>query len=348
MNVAIYRAALDDLIINHSVRISNTKTIYWFSRRVPGEDNPLTWMDMGEADESTTHSEEKSILEKAKDLLESISTGKRPDLLDCEYFAATLSGAGGRVMVRNWMEGSFETLVKNISKWFDDLSIVSKEGGRNVRSPKLYSILVSSIRDMKDFPPNLETRIWKAAINNEPIPREFASMILREIVRKFIEDGSIYPIRYGVLKSYLIRKGGYTMTNYLNEEHPEAAYHCGRLLAVLGNLQTRALGDLNAGVIQKYYTSASITPALVLSRLIRTGQFHIGKLEKGLANIYEIKIANIWSKICDKLPTVLSLEEQSLFALGYYHQIAADNEEKMQRFAEKKNQLNQSNKEKED
>jgi CRISPR-associated protein Csd1 len=43
------------------------------------------------------------------------------------------------------------------------------------------------------------------------------------------------------------------MSPYLNEENPHPAYQCGRLLAVLADLQRAALGDVGAGVVQNYY-----------------------------------------------------------------------------------------------
>lgn len=109
---------------------------------------------------------------------------------------------------------------------------------------------------------------------------------------------------------------------YLNEEHPHPAYHCGRLMAVLSALQRAALGDVGAGVVQRYFAAASSTPALVLGRLTRNSQAHLNKLTGGLAYWYEEKIAAIWNKIEDAIPKALTLEEQSLFALGYYQQMA--------------------------
>lgn len=114
------------------------------------------------------------------------------------------------------------------------------------------------------------------------------------------------------------------MGPYLNENHPDPAYQCGRLMAVLARVQTAALGDVGAGVVQRYYAAASSTPALILGRLVRTSQFHLNKLEGGLAHYFEGKMADIWSRIKDKLPTTLTLEQQSLFALGYYQQLAHD------------------------
>lgn len=110
---------------------------------------------------------------------------------------------------------------------------------------------------------------------------------------------------------------------YVNENHPSPAYHCGRLLAVYAAIQYKALKDVNATVVQRYYPAASATPALVLGRLDRTCQFHLGKLDAGLARWYERDVlAKIWSRLGDGAPRTLDLEEQSLFALGYYQQLA--------------------------
>ncbi len=112
----------------------------------------------------------------------------------------------------------------------------------------------------------------------------------------------------------------------LNEKHPAPAYQCGRLMAVLAALQYRALSDFGAGVVQRTYAAASSTPALVLGRLTRTSQVHLDKLEPGLARSFENRLAGIWNELRGRVPPTLNLEEQSLFALGYYQQIAADRE----------------------
>ena len=114
------------------------------------------------------------------------------------------------------------------------------------------------------------------------------------------------------------------MSAYLNKEHTEPAYQCGRLLAVLAGLQRAALGDVGAGVVQRYYVAASQTPGLTLGRLFNNAKNHLNKLEGGLAYWYEDQIAEIMSHIKDRIPSTLNLDQQSLFALGYYQQIAAN------------------------
>lgn len=112
------------------------------------------------------------------------------------------------------------------------------------------------------------------------------------------------------------------MQAYLNEEHPHPAYHCGRLMAVLAEIQRSALPGIGAGVVQRYYAAVSTTPALVLGRLVRTSNFHLDKIEyrkkrSGLTDVF----TGIWGRLKDEIPRVLDLEEQSLFALGFYQQL---------------------------
>ncbi|MFH1087689.1 MAG: hypothetical protein V1737_03795, partial [Chloroflexota bacterium] len=44
-------------------------------------------------------------------------------------------------MVRDWIEGQFEELVRNISAWFDDLEIVSLIGSKSASIPKLENVI---------------------------------------------------------------------------------------------------------------------------------------------------------------------------------------------------------------
>jgi CRISPR-associated protein Csd1 len=104
------------------------------------------------------------------------------------------------------------------------------------------------------------------------------------------------------------------------------AYQCGRLMAVLGQLQLEDKPDVKAGVVQRYYAAASTTPALVFGRLIRGAQFHLHKLageKQWLAARYERRMSEICGRIGTSMPAILNLEDQSLFALGYYQQLAA-------------------------
>ena len=67
----------------------------------------------------------------------------------------------------------------------------------------------------------------------------------------------------------------------LQADHPDAAYHCGRLLAVLETIQRRAAdAKLNTTLVDRFYGTASSAPASVFGTLIRGAQPHITKLRK--------------------------------------------------------------------
>ncbi|HPB31427.1 MAG TPA: type I-C CRISPR-associated protein Cas8c/Csd1 [Candidatus Sumerlaeota bacterium] len=321
---AAYRAALDHLIKNSAKRFGGVKIIHWFKGKIADQDDPLSWL------EETGEQAELNAIARARKMLESIHSGERPDLKENYYYSMTMSGAGGRVMLRDWMEGRFENLVENILCWFEDLSIVNVKDGALAPPCKFLAVLGSTVRVLDDLAAPHIAAMLRVAIRQEMIPMHFLAAALNRFKINAIQDNYIHAASPGLLKAYHIRKnrmkGGLNMSDVLkpglNEDHPDPAYHCGRLMAVLAALQRSALGDVGAGIIQRYYAAASATPALVLGRLTRTSQFHLDKLEGGLRYWYQDKIASIWSRIRDYPPRMLNLEEQSLFALGYYQQLA--------------------------
>ena len=104
----------------------------------------------------------------------------------------------------------------------------------------------------------------------------------------------------------------------LNKDSPSAAYQTGRLLAVYAALQNKALGDVNAGIDEKYFTSACTSPAFVMGKLAALSQYHLSKLEGG-GIYYKNMLNEIASKIGGSFPKTMTLEQQGEFALGYYH-----------------------------
>jgi CRISPR-associated protein Csd1 len=317
-----YRAALQDLLANHSRVLAGAKITYWFSRAVKPEDD-LIAMLIGE----TGAQKAASAHAQVQRLLRAIEAGQRPELRNNRFYALTLSGSGGRVMVRDWTETDFETLARNIEQWFEDLKIVHREGGKLAEPPKFLAVVGALAREMKDVPPPLTARLFHSALTRTPLPGEALARALQRVRVDIIENNPFNHARMGILKATLNRKGGYKMQPYLNPQHPSPAYHCGRLLAVLASLQRTALPTVEAGVVQRFYAAASATPALVLGRILRTAQFHLDKVRAdspGLAAWYENRIAEIMGALKDNIPATLSLEEQSLFALGYYQQLAQD------------------------
>ena len=103
-------------------------------------------------------------------------------------------------------------------------------------------------------------------------------------------------------------------------------YVLGRLLAVLERLQQEAIGDVNASVIDRYFTDASASPKSVYVRLLKNARHHVSKL-KGEDEKYglALRLDKIIDDIADRFdpkyngfPSHLDLEQQGLFILGYH------------------------------
>ena len=339
-----YRAGLNDLI-SKGRKLGPMIVGHWYSRTVPADDDVPSWLI-----ELPDASDEADARTRANQLLQVNRNRERPDLANCRYYSFSISWAACRVMLRDWQEGSFERLVGNVGRWFDDVAIVSSDGGKVIRSPKFSTVLGTTVRSENGIPklddahPPMTAALWRSAITGSALPENASTAAL---LRSRIDAiGNVFrPDRMGLLKAYLIRntEQGIHMSTHLNPEHPDPAYHAGRLMAVLANIQEAALGNVNANVVQRFYPAASATPALVFGRLARLSQFHLAKLDAGLAKHLDLKQAEIWGQIKDRLPTTFNLEQQTLFALGYYQQLAHDAAERRERSAAKKAAATDSN-----
>ena len=118
----------------------------------------------------------------------------------------------------------------------------------------------------------------------------------------------------------------------LDIERSDPAYRLGRLFAALEKTQGDALGNVIATIRDRFYGAASSTPRSVFPRLLRTYQHHLGKLEGGQKINREKLVQEIIGPLVN-FPAHLSLADQGLFAIGYYHQ--------MQKFYQKKEDRDQ-------
>ena len=136
-------------------------------------------------------------------------------------------------------------------------------------------------------------------------------------------------VRAAVIKAYLLRKYRHqpehpfkeVLTVALNEQSTQPAYVLGRLFAVLEKVQQEAIGNVNASIKDRYFTSACAAPASVFPILLRLSQHHIAKAEYGYASDRRIQeILGLLDVENNPIPARLTLDEQGVFVLGYYHQ----------------------------
>ena len=125
----------------------------------------------------------------------------------------------------------------------------------------------------------------------------------------------------------------------LDATNRDPAYLCGRLLAVLDTIQQRAISP-NATVVDRYYGTASSAPASVFGNLLDNAQNHLSKLRKeprtrGAGIALDNRLMDVIDGL-EEFPKTLTLPQQGLFALGFYHQRAADRRAARERAEEKR------------
>ena len=108
-----------------------------------------------------------------------------------------------------------------------------------------------------------------------------------------------------------------------DKDRNDIGYVLGALFAVLEKIQeeTAESGKINATIRDRYYGSASSTPVTVFGTLLKLTQHHLSKIRKrsmGRSINLNKQLSEILEKI-DTFPSHLNMEQQGLFAIGYYH-----------------------------
>ncbi|MBI4801332.1 MAG: type I-C CRISPR-associated protein Cas8c/Csd1 [Elusimicrobia bacterium] len=255
-----------------------------------------------------------------------------------DFYCLVLSGVGGRVMVRDWMETTVGKTKASLKKWFQDITIIQPDGLAAKTNHKLFALLGAIIREKFDeLPPQLTIQLLQAALNGKPPPAVLLSLAVKRAAMSVYVSKDDDPDKFGkemrraavmrlcLLRSQSNQEVNSKMQEKLDQEQEDPAYLCGRLLAMLDRVQFLALGDVGAGVIERMYGAASTTPALVYGRIFNNAQKHLSKMSKekpGAAVNMEKDLEEVTGHL-KTWPKTLDLEGQARFALGFYHQKAA-------------------------
>lgn len=344
------KAALDHLLQGAPI-LGGMKFVHWYDQTLQEEDILSVCDDLwglSEADRAEWSDtpadplqQERDARARADQVPKSVASGQiLPSLDDIQYHILLLSGVNGRIMVRRYSRGNYKSLRDNLRLWQEDLRLVNSNGTGPLPPCKLSARLFRLLSYQKSDS-NIFQRVDKelsgmiptvltAILEGGPLPDSVAARALAYIRSRLLAEledpdrkspPTLDARACQWLKVWLNRKnrgkGTELMEDY-NLSHPKPAYHCGGLMAVYADIQLRAMPEVNAGIIQRYYAAASRTPALVFGQLDRLSKFHLEKLEKPA--FFQRRLAQLYSALGDAVPVTLNLEEQSYFALGYYQQ----------------------------
>jgi CRISPR-associated protein Csd1 len=263
-------------------------------------------------------------------VLESLTTGQLVPESDASRFIAVSLGANAaRVVVRSWTNVTLGAAFENIRRWFARIAIVQADGSQPRRYgvfPLLASIAPPGSRSpLSRLNPGLPDTVMTAAITGGVLPPSLLAYALGRIRAR---QGEIRAPTAALVKACLISPTHphpeEAMTD-LDGSSQHAAYLCGRLLALLDNAARLATTRNNA-LVDRSYSAASTMPQITFTRLLRLHRAHLDKLRRdkpGAAARIDGTVTEILAGV-DDLPRTLSVEQQARFALGLYHQQAAD------------------------
>ena len=283
--------------------------------------------------------------EAVKELYRSIWRGELPAIEDkSAFYALTLSGTQGRAIVRDWFESTVASVARHLATHFDDLIMV-----RNTPKPKEHdlppqfsmSALLRSLApqgDSERIPTPLIGALVEAALRGTLYP---LALLQRAVERARAEIGNDdwtdldrRDARAALIKAVLNRrKRFFPETMHYKEVQRDMdptnlseGYTLGRLMAVLERIQQEAIGDVNASVVDRYFSGASATPKTVFVRLLKNARHHVTKAkdDDGKAGfIFRLdklidELASRFDPKNNGFPAHLDLDQQGLFVLGYH------------------------------
>jgi CRISPR-associated protein Csd1 len=294
--------------------------------------------------------------ERVGELYRSIWKGRISDIHDeTPFYALTISGALGRAAVRDWIESTVERVGRNLAAHFRDIEIL-----RNTPKPKgrelppqmpISDLLAATVPDGSAAPGPLVRDVVEAVIEGYVYP--FA-LLQKAILRERAEIGRDEWLnhvrrdaRAAIIKAVLNRRKRFHQETTDYEEIKTAmdpgnnseGYTLGRLMAVLERLQQAALGNVNASLVDRYFSGASATPKSAFVRLLRNARHHVSKAcgnpqSSGIAFLLDRLIDDLAGRFSPEragFPAHLDLEQQGLFVLGYHqmrHWLWMNNEER--------------------
>ena len=325
-----YGAALNFLIGKEGYhgRLGDTTLVYWAEGAEPAYSFAFSSMlDFGGPAKNTISQKELSGVVTALCQGKTVTWQNVPLHPDNRFYILGLSPNASRLSVRFFLQDSFGAFAANYHKHQRRLEIVRPPfAGESLSLWALLRETVNLNSKNKDPQPQLVGEMLRAVLTGAPYPQAlFAQTELRLRAEQDVSWGKAAILKAFLLRNVVERQKDAdhvykeVLQVNLNEESTYLPYRLGRLFAVLESLQLRANPGIKATIKDRYFNSACATPALVFPTLLRLAQSHLSKLG-GPGIYYDKLITELLSCVAQSYPARLTLQDQGIFQLGYYHQ----------------------------
>ena len=254
------------------------------------------------------------------------------------FYILALAPNAKRVSVKLWMEGTVSEIVGNTLAHLDDMNIVRFNGLLDEDTPPLrpvYRIMkaIYTATDSTKWPRQVVQELLESIIKGLPYAPALQMACLERIHHDHTSKYPVTELRAALLKAYINRKHRKNpqikqLTMALDKSNSNPAYLAGRLFALLERIQEKAIPGVKANITDRYFRTASATPGIIFGRLLQLSAFHLSKIKKergGLGFYFDRQIQEVLELLpggqasFDKFFTP---DQQSIFAVGYYHQKA--------------------------
>jgi CRISPR-associated protein Csd1 len=348
-----YTTALNYLLSadnpNRPILLGDATVVYWAEsekKEYPAAFSSIInpkYIELEPTEHNIAHREEEERLGNVAlkvQRIQALDVAKLTEGLDkyVHFYILGLAPNASRLSVRFFITEPFGKIIERIMRHYEDLKI-EKEFDDQLDYIPLRTILYETVSKKskdKEAMPLLAGAIVRAILTDSPYPAALYYAIINRF-RADVDDSQnhiqkINYVRAAVVKAYLRRKYRHNpqhpfqevLEMSLNETSTIPAYVLGRLFAELEKVQQEAVGNINASIKDRYFTSACASPSTVFPVLLRLSQHHISKAKYGHVSDNHIRdLLNMLDVENNPFPARLSLDEQGIFVLGYYHQRAA-------------------------
>lgn len=326
-----YTTALNHLLADwkHVYRMGDTTVVCWAKCGGDIYQNMMGWMLFGQDPPYT--------LPDLQGALNNLCSGMAVDLdeqrLDpnMDFYILGLAPNSARLSVRFFLRNTFGAFLRNAQAHQQRLTIVKPSYDKFATFPmwKLLDETVNQNSRDKTPVPNMAGAVLRSILTDTRYP----ATLLNGVALRIRAERSVTRGRAAIVKAYYLKNPHpdvpkEVLTVSLNPDATNVPYTLGRLFSVLEAVQSSANPGINATIKDKYFNSASATPAIVFPILMNLAQKHLKKLDVGLRTHYDKQITALLSKLGDEYPPHLNLPQQGSFQLGYYHQTQSRFEKK--------------------
>lgn len=248
---------------------------------------------------------------------------------EVKFYILGLSPNAARLSVRFFLVNSFGNFMKNVVKYEENMRIDIPKFLQSTHFPawKVLRETVNQNSKNKSAKPQLAGNYIYSILTGYKYPATLYDNIMIRIKAERDVNAEREAIRAAVIKAFLIRnypEYKEVLTVSINNDTNNQAYNLGRLFSILEEIQSVANPTINSTIKDRYFSSASSTPAAIFPFLLDLAQKHIKKIRTdnpGFCIAKQKEITDILSKFEESFPARMTMQEKGAFQIGYYHQV---------------------------